>query len=203
MSCRLSLLLLVLGACVTLQPAALGQNAAPAATATSLCDALLTAMKHGASLDFAGRKALLDPEIRRDLDLPLMTRLVVGPSWKNLTPSDSQQLVDAFSAFSVATYADQFKSYAGERFEVDPTATVSARGDSIVHTKLFTSGPAPVQLDYLMRNVDGRWQIIDVYLNGTISEMAARRSEYAAVLSQGGAPALVSLLKKKTDELGH
>ena len=27
--------------------------------------------------------------------------------------------------------------------------------------------------------------------------------EYGAVLSQGGAPALISLLKKKTEELGH
>jgi phospholipid transport system substrate-binding protein len=203
MSRRLYLLLLVLGACVTLQPAARGEDAAPAATASSLCDALVAAMKRGASLDFAGRKALLDPEIRRDLDLAFMTKLVVGPAWKNLTPSDTQQLVDAFGAFSVATYADQFKSYAGERFEVDPTATVSARGDCIVHTKLFTGGPAPVQLDYLMRKAAGQWRIIDVYLNGTISEMAARRSEYGAVLSQGGAPALISLLKKKTEELGH
>jgi phospholipid transport system substrate-binding protein len=203
MSRRLSLLFFVLGACVTLPPVARGEETAPAATATSLCDALLAAMKRGASLDFAGRKALLEPEIRRDFDLARMTRLVVGPTWKNLTPSDSQQLVDAFGAFSVATYADQFKSYAGERFEVDPAATVSAKGDSIVHTKLFTGGPAPVQLDYLMRKTDGQWRIIDVYLNGTISEMAARRSEYAAVLNQGGAPALVSLLKKKTDELGH
>jgi phospholipid transport system substrate-binding protein len=60
-----------------------------------------------------------------------------------------------------------------------------------------------VQLDYLMRKADDRWRIIDVYLNGTISEMAARRSEYSAVLSQGGTSALIALLRKKAVELGH
>jgi phospholipid transport system substrate-binding protein len=203
MSRRLSLFLLVLAAGVVLPPAARGDEAAPAATATSLYDVLLKAMKGGSSLDFAGRRALLAPEIRNDLDLAFMTKLAVGPSWKTLTPADSQQLVDAFSDFSIATYADQFKSFSGERFEVDPLATVSPRGDSVVHTKLFTGGPNPVQLDYLMRKTAGRWRIIDVFLNGTISEMAARRSEYTAILNQGGAPALVALLKKKTDELGH
>jgi phospholipid transport system substrate-binding protein len=53
-----------------------------------------------------------------------------------------------------------------------------------------------------MRKNADRWQIIDVYLNGTISEMAARRSEYSTVLRQGGAPALVALLHKKATELG-
>jgi len=60
-----------------------------------------------------------------------------------------------------------------------------------------------VQLDYLMRKNGARWRIIDVYLNGTISEVAARRSEYSTVLRQGGSPALIDLLTKKTAELGH
>jgi phospholipid transport system substrate-binding protein len=75
-----------------------------------------------------------------------------------------------------------------------------ANGDCIVHTKLFTGDPEPVQLDYLMRKSGSRWRIIDVYLSGTISEMAARRSEYSAVLRQGGAPALIDLLTKKAAE---
>jgi phospholipid transport system substrate-binding protein len=199
---RLIPTLLVLAATAVLRPAAWGEEAAPPATASALCDALLASMKRGPSLGFAGRKELLGPEIRRDLDLALMTRIAVGPSWRNLSPSDCQQLVDAFSDYSVATYAERFSSYSGQRFEVDPTPALLPRGDSIVHTKLFAGGPDPVQLDYLMRKTGDQWRIIDVYLNGTISEMAARRSEYSAVLAQGGAQALVALLRKKTVELG-
>jgi phospholipid transport system substrate-binding protein len=128
---------------------------------------------------------------------------VAGPPWRGFSAAERQQLTDAFSDYSVATYAGRFKSYSGERFEVDPTASRLANGDSVVHTKLFTGGPDPVQLDYMMRNSGGQWRIIDVFLNGTISELAARRSEYSTVLREGGAPALVALLRKKAGELGN
>ena len=144
---------------------------------------------------------MLDPEIRRDLDLPLMTRLVLGPPWRTLTPDQQQQMVDAFSEYSIATYANRFKSFSGERFSVDSSPTPLAGGDVIVHTQLMTNDPEPVRLDYLMRKTGGRWRIIDVFLSGTISELAARRSEFSSVLRQGGAAALIELLRKKAAEL--
>jgi phospholipid transport system substrate-binding protein len=185
------------------QPAAQAVGADPSATAKDLCDALTTAMKKGSSLDFAARRDLLAPVIQRDYDLAFMTRIVVGSAWRSFSPEDRQKLTEAFSAFSIATYAQRFDSYSGEHFEVDSSPTKLSSGDCIVHTKLFTGDPEPVQLDYLMRKTGGGWQIIDVYLSGTISEMAARRSEYSATLRQGGAQALIDLLTKKAAELGH
>ncbi|HEV8073253.1 MAG TPA: ABC transporter substrate-binding protein [Opitutaceae bacterium] len=181
------------------------QPAAPTdapATAKELCDALITAMKKGSSVDFAARRDLLAPVVQRDYDLPFMTRIVVGSAWRNFSADDRQKLVEAFTAFSIATYAESFSGYSGEHFEVDPSPTPLPSGDCIVHTKLFTSDPEPVQLDYLMRKSGDHWRIIDVYLSGTISEMAARRSEYSAVLRQDGAKGLIDLLTKKTAELG-
>jgi phospholipid transport system substrate-binding protein len=45
--------------------------------------------------------------------------------------------------------------------------------------------------------VDGNWRIIDVYLSGTVSELASRRSEFAAVLQRDGADGLVHLLEQR------
>jgi phospholipid transport system substrate-binding protein len=185
------------------QPAAPATGADATAPAKDLCDALITAMKGGSSMNFAARRDLLTPVIQRDYDLPFMTRIVVGSAWRGFSAEDRQKLVDAFSAFSVADYAKNFNGYSGEHFEVDPAPTPLPSGDCIVHTRLFTSDPEPVQLDYLMRKTGDRWRMIDVYLSGTISQMAAHRSEYSAVLRQGGAPALIDLLKKKTAELGN
>lgn len=192
-------LLLALSLCL----AAAGARAAdaapdPAAPARGLCDALLAAMKAGPAMSYAAREQALAPEVRQDLDLPLMTRIVVGPPWRSFSDADKQAVVAAFSEYSIATYAQRFKSYSGERFEVDPKPSFLASGDCVVHTKLFTGGPDPVQLDYMMRLRDGRWRIMDVFLSGTISELAARRSEYSLVLRTGGAPALIDLLNKKT-----
>jgi phospholipid transport system substrate-binding protein len=84
---------------------------------------------------------------------------------------------------------------------VAPSTNPLANGNVIVSTKLVLVEGEPVQLDYLLRSGSGGWQIIDVFLSGTISELAARRSEYSTVFRTGGAAALVELLRKKTAEL--
>jgi phospholipid transport system substrate-binding protein len=176
-------------------------TAAPTATVQALCNVLLESMKKGSALDFAGRVKLFDAQLRPLYDLPLLTRLVVGPPWRGLKAEDQQVLVTAFSDYSIAVYASRFKSYSGERFVVDPAADKLASGDAVVHTKLIPGNGEPVELDYLLRSEPSGWHIIDVLLSGTISEMAERRSEYSSTLRDGGAAALIKLLQQKTEEL--
>jgi phospholipid transport system substrate-binding protein len=172
----------------------------PNATIATFYDVLLATMKVGPAIGFAGRSDRLAPAIRRAFDLPLMTRLMVGPQWTNLTADQQQQLVAAFSEFSIATYANRFDDYSGERFEVDPAPSATSNG-VIVHTRLVKTDGEAVQIDYLMRENDAGWQIIDVYLSGTVSELATRRSEFSAVMRRGGADALVDVLQKKAAQL--
>jgi phospholipid transport system substrate-binding protein len=173
----------------------------PQAVAQALCDLLVRVMKQGPALGFAGRVKALEPELSRQFDLPLTTRLVAGPPWRSMSPEQQQALVSAFSDYSTAVYASRFKDYSGERFVVDPATTKLASGDVIVHTKLLPQAADPVQLDYLLRAGPGGWRIIDVLLNGTISQMAERRSEFSSALREGGAPALIALLRQKTAQL--
>lgn len=172
----------------------------PTAVIAGFYDVLLATMKQGPSLGFLGRRDRLAPAIRRVFDLPLMTRLMVGPQWLGLAPQQQQKLIAAFSDFSIAVYASRFDDYSGERFEVDPS-TKSTQNGVIVHTKLVKSDGEPVTLNYLMHGNGGAWQIVDVYLSGTVSELATRRSEFASVMRRGGAEALVDVLQKKVAEL--
>jgi len=172
------------------------------ATIKSLCDALLEVMKQATQLGPQGRYKKLDPVIRRTYNLPLMTRLAIGPDWQKLSPGEQQQLIAAFSDYSIATYAQRFDGYSGEHFEVDPNPVPNS-GGLLVDTKLVRSGgEAPVQLNYLMRSGDAGWQIIDVYLSGTVSQLATQRSEFTSVIHRDGAAGLLNLLKQKvTDAL--
>lgn len=173
----------------------------PTATLNGFYDTLLAVMKDGPKLGFAGRREKLAPVIHQAFDLALMTRLVVGLQWQNIAVPDQQQLVTAFSDFSIASYASQFDDYSGESFEVDRKADPAPANDVVVHTKLKQPNDKPVQLDYLLRNQQGNWRIIDVYLSGTVSQLAARRSEFSSVLRQDGVSGLVALLKQRTAQL--
>ena len=56
-------------------------------------------------------------------------------------------------------------------------------------------------LDYRMRSVDGRWKIIDIYMNGTVSELALRRSEYSSLIKREGFKALLAALDERIESL--
>jgi phospholipid transport system substrate-binding protein len=161
---------------------------------------LLGVMKKAKDLGIKGRYAQLEPAIRRTFDLAAMTRIAIGPPWTGFSADQQQNLVEAFSKMTVATYANRFDGYAGETFEVNPK--VDTRGnDRIVKTKLVQTADEPVTLNYLMRKSGEDWKVVDVYLSGTISELATRRSEFTALIRTGGADALLANLKQRTDEL--
>jgi phospholipid transport system substrate-binding protein len=52
-----------------------------------------------------------------------------------------------------------------------------------------------------MRQNGGVWRIADVYLDGTISELATRRSEFAAILRSRGIDGLIEKLNTKANSL--
>jgi phospholipid transport system substrate-binding protein len=173
----------------------------PAATRVdTLYNALLDTMKQAKQLGIKGRYAKLAPVLSNAYDLPLMSRIAVGQNWASLSPAEQQSIVAAFARMTTATYASRFDGFSGEQFEVLQTAD-QPNGDKIVKTRIVPSDGQPVQINYLVRNTGGTWKIIDVYLNGTISELASRRAEFGSILKSGGANALVGALTKQGDKL--
>ena len=157
----------------------------------ALDDGLIAIMKAKGTV--RSRSMAIGPIIDRAFDLPLMTRLAVGPSWTTTPPADQQALVAAFRRMTVAQYATNFDSWSGERFAIAPQ--IDARGgDRLVRTTLTTPGKADIPISYRLRASGGDWKIIDVFYRNSISQIATRRSDFAAVLAKGGAKALVTHL---------
>jgi phospholipid transport system substrate-binding protein len=138
--------------------------------------------------------------ITATFDLGLTARLSVGPGWTQLSPDQQRRLTDVFSRYTISLYANRFDDFNGERFEVDPNPVANPNG-MIVETRLIKSDGDKVALNYLMRQGAAGWQVIDVYLSGTISELATRRSEFAGVLQTSGADGLIKLLEDRTAAL--
>ena len=194
-------LALVGGVASTAPAAAYAQASDPAAQQVQrFDDTLLASMKQGRSLGFQGRYRKLEPAVKETFDLPVMIRFAVGPSWSSLSASDQAALLAAFTRYSTSTWAKNFSSYSGQRFQV---GTVDTRGpDKLVHTQLISSGE-PTDLAYRMRQTtSGQWKVIDVYFNGSISQLSQQRADYASTLQSGGAPALVQKINALSDKAG-
>jgi phospholipid transport system substrate-binding protein len=177
-------------------------SAAPASggdTVRGLYEALLSTMKNGHTLGQSGRFAQLEPVIRRSFDIAAMARLSVGSSWGALTEAQRQQVTDGFGRYISAIYADRFDSYAGQKLEV--TSEQPSGAGIVVRSQIIKANGEPVRIDYLMRRNGESWLISDVYLDGAISEVATRRSEFAAILRAEGIDGLIAALNRKADML--
>ena len=177
-------------------------HAAPASggnTVQGLYDALLDAMKNGRVLGQSGRFTQLAPVISRSFDIASMARLAVGPSWGSLNEAQRQQVTESFGRYISAIYADRFDSYNGQRLEV--TGEQPAPLGVMVKSQIIKANGEPVKVDYMMRRSGDSWLIADIYLDGAISEVATRRSEFATILKQDGIDGLIAALNRKADTL--
>ena len=177
-------------------------HAAPASggdTVQGLYDALLTTMKNGRTLGQSGRYTQLAPVICRTFDIASMARLSIGPSWSGLSDAQRQQMTESFGRYISAIYADRFDSYAGQKLEV--TGEQPAPSGVMVKSRIIKANGEPVKVDYMMRRNGDGWLISDIYLDGVISEVATRRSEFAAILKKDGIDGLIAALSRKADIL--
>ena len=165
----------------------------------SFYDTLLTTMKDGRTLGQSGRYARLAPVIARLFDVPLMARLAVGSSWASLPPIQQQQVTEAFGHYISATYADRFDSYSDEQLQVAGEQPYGA--EVIVQTRIVKANGETVTLNYRMHDNVGSWQITDVYMDGTISQLATQRAEFHSTLQREGVDGLIMALNRKVDLL--
>jgi phospholipid transport system substrate-binding protein len=162
--------------------------------------ALLDVMKNADKLGYKGRYDKLTPVIDQTYDLPLMAQISVGPQWQSLTDDQKSKIKEAFRELSIATYASRFDGYGGEQFQITGQNTVGG-GDMVIDTKMLRPNDDPVDLNYRLRKGGTDWKIIDVYLSGTISQLADYRSEFSATLRTKGADGLVQLINDKVAAL--
>lgn len=163
--------------------------------------ALLGIMRDAGALGQEGREERLAPVVDRVYDLDFMGEKVLGRGFAALTAEQQARWLAAFRRLTISTYAHRFDGFSGQRFEVLETEP-APRDTALVHTRLLPGEAEPVELDYRMLARDGSWRIVDVYLNGTVSELALRRSEYSSVLRRDGFDALVSAIEAKIRDPG-
>ena len=186
-------------------PAAPSGDTAAAARPTAAIDALhaslLDVMKNAVALGYAGREQKLRTVIPKYFDVDEMARQALGaPQWKAASDDAKRRYLDTFARFMVANYAGRFDGFSGQSFET--LGEVPAPRDTvIVKSRLLDPTDKNVDLNYRMHQVGGAWKVVDVYLDGSVSELALRRSEFVSIVKRQNLDALLVALDAKIAKL--
>lgn len=165
-----------------------------------LYGALEALMRTGRPAPFPDRFRTLAPVIDRVYDLTTVLSVSVGLRWPGFDEKVRKELMDAFRAFTIASFVGNFDKYEGEKFEVLPdTRLVGA--DQVVQTRIVPGTGEPIRLDYVMQPSEAGWRITDVLVDGTISRVAVQRSDFRALLAHGDAKELIASLWRKVGHL--
>src|SRR5271166_6471442 len=191
--------LFLIGLLVFSSPIPAGAAPGPTEVVRQFYGELLDVMKHAATLGAKGRYQKLEPIVLRAFDVPFMARLSIGPLWTKLPAEQKRRAAQAYARYITAIYATRFDDYAGEQFQV--LGEQQIKHGTLVKTHIIKSNGEPVSINYVLHDNDIAWQIRDLYLSGSISELATRRSEFALNLRSGGIDGLIASLNKKADDL--
>lgn len=198
---RLKTVLAALAIAVLLPLAAFAGPDTPKEVIESYYAQLLKAMQNGPKLGYKGRYEMLKPWVEKTFDVALMAQASVGAYWDKMTADQRNQLIDAFRNFTIANYAHSFHSYDGEKFVTTDTKE-TPRKDIIVYSAIVKADGDKVSIDYLLRaGGDKNYKVINVFLDGSISQLATRRSEYTSVIRERGVDGLIAAIRKKADDL--
>jgi phospholipid transport system substrate-binding protein len=171
-----------------------GETPGPAEVISRFNLALIEAMRGGKELGFSGRYRLLEPVVTGTFLPPYMASVSVGRHWKTLTQEQQRQFKEIYAEWLIASYAKNFHTYAGERFEIMNQSQTT--DGAAVLSKLLNSKGKETEFDYRLRLTEDTWRIVDIRISG-VSQLANTRAQFVSVLDQKGFDELVASLKQK------
>ena len=171
----------------------------PRDVVAAMQSALLDVWERSDELSADQRYEHLKPALEQAFDFGRMIEVAAGPAWARAAPQEQAQLKEAFTRYSVATYASRFSEYTGQRFDITDQRS-GPRNLTLVDTTIVRPAGEAVPITYVVRTEGDRPQIVDVIHKG-VSEMAVRRSDYRSILARSGPGELAQRLEQQAEDL--
>ena len=128
----------------------------------------------------------------KNFDVDTIARFVTGNYWRSANDAQRAEFRKLFEDYVVSAYVARLSAYSDEQFQVKDE--VAAGDDIVVNSTIVRPSGPPVRVEWRVRSGSDGPRIIDVIVEG-VSMAITQRSEFAAVMQQGG-KGLASLNEK-------
>ncbi len=180
-----------------------GNTEDPYQWVVTLSNSVLDAIKKDPALKSGDIKAintLVDQTMMPDVDFTMVTRMTVGPKWRQATPEQRQALQEAFKQLLIRVYSGALSKVKDHVCELDNTRKQSIQDEMVIRTKLISAGQPPIAMDYrIYRNKHQVWKIVDVNVEG-VWMVENYRTQFSSVLNQDGIDGLIKSLQARVKE---
>jgi phospholipid transport system substrate-binding protein len=175
------------------------QESAPDSLVRGVTEEVLSILREDKDLKAGDqRKAmtLIEEKISPHFDFPRMTRLAVGPGWRQASAEQREALTREFRTLLTRTYANALTAYTNQTVSFKPSSAPREDGTTVVRTQINQPGGQPISVDYRLAGNSGNWKVFDVAIEN-VSLVTNYRSSFAAELAKGGTDNLIRSLEVK------
>ena len=155
----------------------------------------------------------LSPQQRQDelaeligsrTDVALLSRLVLGRYWRELTDDQKAEYQRLFRVVIIRNLAGKLRSYAedadgtlDQHFQIQGSQ-LAGKGDVLVRAKVLPSSGEDLDVHWRVRDRDGQPLIIDLIVED-VSLLVSQRSEFAAVIERNKFEGLLAELQVRAE----
>lgn len=145
----------------------------------------------------AQQTAILNQALDNSYDFPAIIAKTVGYRYNAFTPQEKETVLAAFKKYTVARYLSSFTDESDTQFKIAPEIKSAPSGMNQIIATTVGSSSDETQINYIVHKTPQGWRIIDVLLNGNISQTAVQRGDFNSTLAKGGSQALIKMLDQK------
>jgi phospholipid transport system substrate-binding protein len=130
-----------------------------------------------------------------------IARRALAVHWRARTPQEQQEFVQLFRDLVEGTYLNRLETAAQEKRDVQYIGEQIEGSRAAVKTNVVTRRNQQVPIEYRLHQVDGRWLIYDVLVEG-ISLINNYRAQFNRIITSSSYQELVQKMKaRQGDEL--
>lgn len=155
--------------------------------------AALRADKELAAGDPAKVEKLANEKILPYFNMPRMTQLAVGRSWRDATEAQKTALINEFRRLLVRTYSSSLSQFRNQTIDVRPLKLAASDTEVVVKTVINQPSGQPIPIDYSMEKSKDGWKAYDVLIDG-VSLVTNYRSSFATEIKNTGIDGLIKSL---------
>jgi phospholipid transport system substrate-binding protein len=162
------------------------------------------ALVHRGDLDKRQRIDQLTDLIESQTDVPLLSRLVLGRYWPQLSEAQRAEYERLFRVVVMRGFARRLNDYAHDttgpleqHFRI-VAGIVTSDKDILVRSKVQPERGQPVNVDWRLRRRDDRPVIIDLIVEG-VSLLVSQRSEFASVIERSNMDGFLAELRARAE----
>ncbi len=136
--------------------------------------------------------ALMDDVVKNSYNLEKMGKMIIGVNWKQMETKMQKEFINVFKRFISVNYFRRFNKINDLDFEHQSLRVIEDKFR--LASVILIADNERIKIDYLLGLKNDQWKIFDVLLDGSISEIATKKSDFKKIINEEGVSGLIKNL---------